>query len=166
MRYLVRPVAWQRQKGSVAVEAAVITTFILLPLFAFILFFGKYFWYYTVAQKAVHDATLYLASAPLADLRSNNAAALSEEIIGSGLSDMDQTTLATKGVSIGCFYRIPANAQFLSLFPCSTNATPVVVRTSLSMTVTDPLLTPITGAIAGYNGIDLLAGATMRYVGR
>lgn len=166
MTHLSRPIAWQRQRGSVAVEAALIITFILLPLFAFTLFFGRYFWYYTVAQKAVHDATLYLASAPLADLRSNNAAALSEDIIGSGLSDMDQTTLATKGLSIGCFYRIPANAQFLSLFPCSTNATPVVVRASLSMTVTDPLLSPFTGPIAGYEGISILAGATMRYVGR
>lgn len=166
MTYLSRPIAWQRQRGAVAVEAAVITSFILLPLFAFILFFGKYFWYYTVAQKAVHDATLYIASAPLADLRSNNAAALSEEIIDSGLSDMDQTTLGTKGVSIGCFYRVPANAAFLSLFPCSRNATPVVVRASLSMTVTDPFLSPITRPIVGNDGIEILAGATMRYVGR
>lgn len=166
MRYRSRSVALHRQKGSVAVEAALVTTFILLPLFAFILFFGRYFWYYTAAQKAVHDATLYLASAPLADVRSSSAAALTEGIIGSGLSDIDQTTLSTKSLLIICLYRIPANAPFLSAFPCSINSTPVQVRAGLSLTVSDPFLAPFTRPIVGTDGITILAGATMRYVGR
>jgi Flp pilus assembly protein TadG len=166
MRYLSRSVALHRQKGAVAVEAALVTTFILLPLVAFILFFGRYFWYYTAAQKAVHDATLYLASAPLVDLRSNNAGTLSEGIIVSELADIDQTALSTKTVVIVCFYRIPASATFLSVFPCGINATPVSVRASLSITVSDPFLAPFTGPIVGADGLIILAGATMRYVGR
>lgn len=166
MRNRSRPFSLQRQRGAVAIEAALVTTFILLPVLAFTLFFGRYFWYYTVAQKAVHDATLYLASAPLSDLRSNNAGTLTEEIIATELSDIDVATLSTKGVSIGCFYRIPANAQFLSLFPCNTNATPAVVRASLTVTVRDPFLAPLARLTLGADGASILAGATMRYVGR
>lgn len=167
MRYLPPPPpVFQRQTGSVSIEAAFVITFILIPLLAFVLFFGRYFWYYSLAQKAVHDATLYLASAPLADLRSNGATTLAEGIIGRGLADMDDNTLSTKGVIAACFYRIPANSPFLTLFPCSTNAVPVEVRASISMTVSDPFLAPITGPVIGYEGLSILAGATMRYVGR
>lgn len=166
MSYLSRSFALRRQRGSVAVEAALITIFILLPLFAFILFFGRYFWYYTAAQKAVHDATLYLASAPLADVRSNNAATLGEEIIMNELSDIDHNALSTKTLVVVCFYRIPASSTFLSVFPCGINVTPVSVRASLSITVSDPFLAPFTGPIVGADGLVILAGATMRYVGR
>lgn len=166
MRYLSRPGAFKRQKGAVAIEAALVITFILIPLLAFVLFFGRYFWYYTIAQKAVHDATLYLASAPLVDLRSSGATSFAEGIIGRELADMDEATLSTKGVIAACFYRIPANSPYLSLFPCSTNAMPVEVRASISMTVSDPFLWPFTGPMMGNEGLSILAGATMRYVGR
>ncbi len=143
MRSRSRSAALHRQSGSVAVEAALVTTFILLPLFAFILFFGRYFWYYTAAQKAVHDATLYLASAPLVDVRSNNAAAFTEGIIESGLSDIDQATRSTKSLLIVCFYRIPANSRLPVSFPLRLNSTPVQVRAGLSITVSDPFLAPL-----------------------
>lgn len=82
------------------------------------------------------------------------------------LSDIDHTTLSTKTLVIVCFYRIPATAAYLTVFPCGINATPTSVRASLSLTVSGPFLTPFTRPITGEDGITILAGATMRYVGR
>jgi len=167
MRYLSPPARPRRQDGSVAVEAALIIALILVPLMAFILLFGRYFWYYTVAQKAVHDATLYMASAPLADIRSSGAPGLANHIIQSETADMDQTTRSTLGPTTECWFRFPANAPYLTPLACTTaTMTPVLVRTSVSMTVVDPFLAPMTASLTGSDGLPIIAQSTMRYVGR
>jgi len=155
-----------RDRGSVAVEAALIITLILIPLLAFILLFGRYFWYYTVAQKAAHDAAITLASSALVDIRSNAASALVAEMIGDALGDLDAATAGTVGYTTECWYRIPANSPNVMSFPCSTNATPAMVRTSLSLTVSDPFLAPFTGPVLQTTGFTIATGATVRYVGR
>lgn len=156
----------KRQRGSVAVEASLIITLILIPLLAFILLFGRYFWYYTVAQKAVHDATLYLASAPLADIRSNAASGLARRIIESETADLDTSTASTLAFTTECWFRIPANSANVAPFPCATNAVLAVVRVSVSMTVTDPFLSPFTQPTVGSDGFSIIAAAGMRYAGR
>lgn len=167
MRFLIPPARPRRQDGSVAVEAALIIALVLVPLMAFILLFGRYFWYYTVAQKATHDATLYLASASLADIRSSGAPGLAGKIVEREMGDLDATTRSTLGWTTECWFRFPATAPYLSPFPCSTNTmTPILVRTSLSMTVTDPFLSPMTNSLIGNDGLLIMAQGTMRYVGR
>lgn len=167
MTGLYRSISIRRQDGSVAVEAAIIITLILVPLLAFILFFGRYFWYYTVAQKALHDATLSMASLPLADVRNGGAKALAQNIIDWELGDLDETTRSTVAASITCWYRFPANAVNLTEFGCNNaTLTPVDVRASLIMTVSDPFLAPFTGPVAGLDGLPIIAQVSMRYVGR
>ena len=157
---------WKRQDGSVAVEAALVISLILVPLIAFILLFGRYFWYYTMAQKAVHDATLFMASAPLTDIRSNAAKGLSEKIMNWELSDMDDATLATVGPTTECWYRFPASAPYLTPLSCASTMVPVLVRTSVLMTVSDPFLPKMTEALLGGEGLPIIAQSTVRYVGR
>ena len=166
MRYLSRPFSWQGQNGSVAVEAALVISLILVPLIAFILLFGRYFWYYTMAQKAVHDATLFMASASLADIRSNAAKGLAENIINWELADMDDSTLATVGPTSECWYRFPANAPYLTPLSCASTMVPVLVRTSVLMTVSDPFLPKLTESLLGGEGLPIVAQSTVRYVGR
>ena len=158
--------ALKRQRGSAAVEAAIIIPLILIPLFAFVLLLGRYFWYYTVAQKAVHDAVLYMATASRADVKSNAAPALARRIIEGETADIDLTTSSSLGIDTLCYFRVPANSPNVSQFPCTTAATLVEVRTSLSMVVTDPFLSPITRPFFGSDGIPIMTGVTMRYVGR
>lgn len=157
----------RRQEGAVAVEAALTISLILVPILAFVLFFGRYFWYYTVAQKAVHDATLAMASLPLVNIRAGDAENLAASIMRWETEDIDDTTLATFAPAVDCWYRFPASATYLTRFNCS-NATlvPVEVRASVIMTVTDPFLSPFTGSVLGVDGIPIIAQVSMRYVGR
>ncbi|HBZ05238.1 MULTISPECIES: TadE/TadG family type IV pilus assembly protein [Massilia] len=167
MTGLYRSISVRRQDGSVAVEAAIIITLILVPLLAFILFFGRYFWYYTVAQKAVHDASLAMATLPLAHIRAGGAEDLAERIIGWETEDFDEMTRATLAPAVDCWYRFPASATTLTRLSCNNaTLTPVDVRASLVMTVSDPFLAPFTGPVAGLDGLPIITQVSMRYVGR
>lgn len=148
-----------------AVEAAVCIGFILVPVLAFILLFGRYFWYYTVAQKAAHDAAVYMASAPLSEIKSSKGAAgLAGDIIGWETGDIDAVTGATIGTTVMCGYKLAfsPNTQW---FTCSGSLTPIAIRAGVIMTVTDPFLSPITNAVWGADGIPVVAGVSMSYVG-
>ena len=52
------------ERGSVAVEAALMLPILILFLAFPSLFWAVYLYKYSVAQKAVHDAALYLSTAP------------------------------------------------------------------------------------------------------
>lgn len=167
MSHLAHPLRARRQDGSVAVEAALIISLVLVPLLAFILFFGRFFWYYTVAQKATHDAALVMTSAPIVDIRSFGASTLALGVITSETADLDDGTLATLGTTTECWYRIPANSPFLQPFACSNaGANPVMVRTSALMQVSDPFFAPLTEILLGGASLQISAQSTVRYVGR
>jgi hypothetical protein len=57
------------EHGSVAVEFAILLVFVLVPLLAGALFFGRFFWHYTVAEKAAHDAARFFASASATEMK-------------------------------------------------------------------------------------------------
>lgn len=63
----LRTLSWQR--GVAAVELAIILP-ILVVLLALPFYFGRLFWHYTVAEKAAHDAALYLSSIPVTEMKS------------------------------------------------------------------------------------------------
>lgn len=54
--------------GSAAVECAVVLP-LLFAVLAGALFFGRFFWHYTVAQKAAQDAAEFLATASPTELQ-------------------------------------------------------------------------------------------------
>lgn len=166
MKNICNRIGLKRQRGSAAVEAALIIPLILVPLLAFVLFLGRYFWYYTVAQKAVHDGALAMATSSPADIKSNAASGLALQIIRDETADLDETTTSTLGFTAECWFRVPANSPFVSSYPCSTNASLAMVRMNLSMTVTDPFLSGVTGPVLGTDGLTIMTGVTMRYVGR
>ena len=153
------------QRGSVSIEAAVCITFILLPLMPVVLLFGRYFWYYTVAQKAAHDAGLYMASAPLSEVKGSSAAGMANDIINWETSDLD---LATKGTLVPtaiCGYKLSQSSSYISWFTCNSSYTPTQVRAGVVATIKDPFLGTITNTLWGLDGIAISAGVTMRYVG-
>jgi hypothetical protein len=165
MRHLFPRLARKSERGSVAVEAAVCIGFILIPVLAIVLLLGRYFWYYTVAQKAAHDAALYMASSPLSEIKSTKGAAgLASDIIGWETGDLDASASATLTPTVLCGYKLgfSSDTQWLN---CSGALTPVGVRTGVVMTVTDPFLSPVTNAIWGSDGVPIVAIASMNYVG-
>jgi Flp pilus assembly protein TadG len=165
MKSLVHSLRPKRQDGSVAVEAALIISLILIPLIAFILLFGRYFWYYGMAQKAVHDAALVMARAPIADIRSKAASALAQSIIELETADMDDATRSTIDPTKECYYDFSSDSQPPTSFSCASPATPVIVRTSIFITVADPLLGPITESVLGGAALPIIVHSSVRYVG-
>lgn len=164
MRYVSRRAISRNQKGSVAIEAALTISFILVPLLFFVLLFGRYFWYYTVAQKAAHDASLYLATAPVADITSNNAREIARTIMADSLADIDATTRSTESFDMFCLFPTPYPGIISPNF-CSAGR-PAAVKASILMTVNDPFLSPITESVVGHEGLPISAGVTLPYVGR
>jgi hypothetical protein len=164
MRLLSRPVKWRNQRGSVSIEAAVTITFVLIPLLSFVLLFGRYFWYYTIAQKAAHDASVYLAAAPVADITSNNAREIARKIMDDGLADIDEATRSTGGFDVFCLFPTPYPGTVSPGF-CS-DGRPAAVKAYISMKVSDPFLSPITESVMGFEALPIKAGVTLPYVGR
>lgn len=164
MTFLSRPDTSGNQKGSVSIEGALTVSLILIPLLAFVLLFGRYFWYYTVVQKAAHDAALYLASAPVADITSNNAREIAKTIMDEGLADIDQATKSTGAADMFCLFPTPYPATVSPGF-CS-DGRPAAVKAHISLKVSDPFLAPLTEAVMGYDAFPLKAGVTLPYVGR
>ena len=160
MKPSFRPLTSQSQEGSVAVEAAVCIAFILVPLLFLIFFFGKFFWHYTIAQKAIHDATLYMAIAPLDEVRSGAAATLANFIIASETADLDSgTNLAPVSQ---CGYRVNTGSFYLGFRSCDQGGVPFAVQTNAFLTVSDPFYFANTG-----NGeIQFFLITTMRHAGK
>jgi hypothetical protein len=151
----------QSQEGAVAVEAALCMAFVLVPLLFFILLFGKFFWYYTAAQKAIHDATLYMASAPLSEVRSRHAEQLARDIMTQETEDFDLAT--TTEPSIDCGYKSGSTIRFRD---CLTTGTPVAMQATIMLTVPHPFFLPISNTATLSDSISIFIGSEMPYVGR
>jgi hypothetical protein len=151
----------QLQRGSVAVEAALCITFILLPLVFSVFILGKFFWYYTASQKAIHDATFYMARAPLADVQGQGAGVLAMDIIKQETADFMPDTLTEP--AIACGYTTGNSVRFR---PCLTAGNPpVAVSASINLIVSNPLYAAM-GHSATMREINVFIGLEMPYVGR
>jgi hypothetical protein len=98
--------------------------------------FGKFFWHYTVAQKAVHDAALYLAKAPVEEVEGGAAAGLANYIVTRETADLDSGTKLI--FSSQCAYRRSDDSVAMGLGPCTAEVPPFGVQTMIIMTVPDP----------------------------
>lgn len=144
--------------GSVAVEMAVILP-ILVMLLAVPLFFARVFWFYSVGQKAAHDATRYLATATQAEMRTSgggfnevNVAATARWIAQQELAEI---LPLTDGIVIG----VQCDND-----PCG-GAVPASVHVSIQIGMHDAILGDLTSTYLGDTDIRLVGNVTMRYVG-
>jgi hypothetical protein len=150
------------QQGSVAVEMAVILPVLLLIL-ALPLFFARVFWYYSVAEKAAHDAARFLSATTQLEMKTQ------------GSSDGGDASVAVVAKSI-------AGAEIAEIKPvleywtigvyCNGDdvcggTIPQTVRVKVRMTVRDGIFDTFSSQF--YNedagGLPLSADVTMRYVG-
>lgn len=160
MKTLPLMAARRRQRGGVAVEMAIVLPLLVLFL-ALPLFFGRVFWYYSVAQKAAHDAARYLSAATQSEIRGAGAtggetatAALARAIVNEELASIR-----------------PGIAEWTITVLCDTDtcglAVPQTIRVSIRMIVRDDIFDFYTSQFYGEDGYGLLlkADVTMRYVG-
>lgn len=160
MKPSFRSPARHSQQGSVAVEAAVCIALILVPLLFFIFSFGRFFWHYTVVQKALHDATLYMAKAPLNEVRSGAATRLASFIVETETADLDSGTRLAPWSQ--CGFRVNNASYYMVFGSCENqNTVPFAVQTNAFMTVPDPFYFGRTGG----SELQFTLTATMRHAG-
>nr|WP_314635779.1 TadE/TadG family type IV pilus assembly protein [uncultured Janthinobacterium sp.] len=153
--------AARRQRGVAAIELALIMLFFmgLLPV---VLLFGRAFLAYTALQKGVHDAARYMATLPLPQMASGDAAmqhaAFARQLV---LDTMAETAPQLKAfsISIDCVYADDS-------YNCGSYPTaPLQVRIKVTMDTPVSFLPDLTRAwLPQLATIPLRANATLRYV--
>jgi len=158
LKALADRLARPRQRGSVAIEMALVLS-TLVVLLTVPVFFARVFWYYSVAQKAAHDAARFLSTASQAELRTpgpNNTpspvAAIARQIAETETAVLD-SVMDPKFIDVQCNFGT-----------CGAGV-PATVRVFIQMRMRDDLFAPYTFAFYGQDGLLLTADVTMRYAG-
>lgn len=142
-----------RQGGIAAVELAlVLPVFLLLLLLPAVL--GRAFYYNTVAQKAAHDAALYLAAVRQMDITS--PARASQEML------VAQAILAAETPGMQ-FYASPT-LQCDNL-NCGAATAPGLIHVVLQLTLPADFFNDYAADNAGFYGMVVTADVTVPYVG-
>jgi len=143
--------------GSVAVEMALI-----LPLFLILLagplYIARAAWFYSVGQKAAHDATRYIATATQAELRTAgggfNEARVPAIARWIAQQELGEIVMFSDGIVI----TILCDGDGCGL------VAPVRVRTAVKIGLHDNLLGGLTMDYLGAAGMTMNSEVTMRYV--
>lgn len=145
-----------RQRGAAAVELAIIIP-VLLIFLQLSLFPARYFWHYTVAQKAAQDAARYLSTISPAEMRvgklAQAAAATASDIATRELADLNPGQGGAPKVVIQC-----------GTDPCNgVGALPLpdTVRVHVTMDMFDDIFFTVDTQY----GMPISADVVMRYVG-
>lgn len=149
---------FQRQRGSAAVELAIV-----LPILFFMMtvpiFFARYFWHYTVAHKAAHDAARYLSTVSVREMR-NSALSATAGQIARGIAAEEITDLSPGEdapiIDVFCGPNTSCNGYSAAAMP-----------ETISVTVRMNMFDNVFGAVStGFYGWPIVAKAEVRYVGR
>ena len=155
------------ERGSVAVEFAVVLVTILLPLLAGALFFGRFFWHYTVAEKAAQNAARFLASASPTELKipgSSGEAAIvgaAKALALAEIAELNPSPTYPPLVYVYC--------DGGPCLPFRTAPLPTKVSVYVTMSMDDPFFSGLSSLFAGDGGIGPIqidATGNSYYVGK
>ena len=147
-----------KSRGGAAVEMAILLP-ILVLFIAVPLYFGRVFWYYSVAQKAAHDAARFLSSVNQIEIRTP----------GGGFAEAPVAALSRVIAQEELMAILPATEGILidvqcDLSSCGT-AVPTTIRVVVKMLIKDKIFDAFTSEFSGSDGLLVKADVTMRYVG-
>lgn len=147
----------KRQRGVAAVELALLLPIMILFL-SFPLFFARYFWHYTVAQKAAQDAARYMSTISAQEMKTGSLAqsalAIANDIASTELAELSPGSAP------------PTVTFYCGGYSCTgTGARPlpdtVLVRVTMDM------FDNILGLVdTGRYGWPITVDVEMRYVGK
>lgn len=148
----------RRARGSIAIEMALVLS-MLFTLMTVPVFFARVFWYYSVAQKATHDAARFLSTATPAEMMTSGANNAPAPVAALARSIVDDEIAVLKGVMSPLYIDVQCDFR-----TCGASI-PTTVRVSIQMRMRDDLFAPYTRAFYGQNGLLLVTDVTMRYAG-
>lgn len=152
----------RREGGSVAIECAAVLPF-LFALLAGALFFGRFLWHYTVAEKAAQDAARFLATASPTELQMPTPDG--DPYIAVAAKALAKAEIAE--LNPGMY--VPTARVYCDFGECETyKAPPTMVSVHVGMRVDDPFLTPFTSMFTDDEsdiGIQIDATGRSYYVG-
>jgi hypothetical protein len=140
--------------------------FILIPLLAAALFFGRFVWHYTVAEKAAHDAARFLASASPTELKVPSATG--EALIVGAAKSLAQAEIAELYPSATYPALVYIYCDSGPCLPFPTAPIPATVSVYVTMSVEDPFLDWVSSLFTGDTGpiaIQIDATGSSYYVG-
>lgn len=163
MRKTIQAARLHSQRGAVAVEAAIVFSFLVLFATLPSIYWAFYFYRYSAAQKAVHDAAVYLSTAPKLEMTtvgadgSPAALTVARNIIADELAGM-----SPPDPGIVCNYK--QTSGIVVPKPCTTtnNLASNQALVQLSVSIDMIYINPITG---GASDLWISPYALVPYVG-
>lgn len=148
------------QRGVAAVEFAVILP-VLVMLLALTLFFGRFFWHYTVAQKAAHDAAIILANATRLEIGTSKADNGDVEV-----AKFAESVAAEETAELYTGQGRPRIDIYCDGLDCIGEGVPSQVKVVVRMKMFDVFFGGYTGDLGGIDGIWIHAEVQVPYVGK
>lgn len=155
--------------GAAAIELVGVLGVILIPLLVAALFFGRFVWHYSVAQKAAHDAARFVAASSPTEMKIQCTLIIYKDpcvvMAAMSLAAAEMAELNPGGVDT------PSVVVYCDEQKCATNSAtplPTMISVDIKMTVKDPFFTAFSSAFGGAAGpIEIPIQATGRsyYVG-
>lgn len=147
----------RRQRGVAAVEFAILLL-VLMPALTIPIFFGRYFWHYTVAHKAANDAARYLSTVSAREMRNPTlamaASNLARQIASEELSDLNPGTEPPR-VHVLC----GVEQECIGV---TSGPLPETVTVRVQLDIIDNVFRVVP---TGWWGLNITANAKVRYVG-
>jgi Flp pilus assembly protein TadG len=166
MRRLLKATRRQYERGSIAVEAALVLPILLLVIGLPSIYLAFYYRQYAAAEKAVHDAALYLSTAPRIEMitagSDGNPAAmtLANTIIERELAGLIPSGTSLN-LSITCLYQV-GTTPVMKLCTVASNQTASNRLSQLEVSISVPYFDPLTG---GSTPLSTAPFALVSYVG-
>lgn len=157
----------RKERGAVAAEFAVVLVTVILPLLAGALFLGRFFWHYSVAEKAAQNAARFLASASPTELKTPGSTG--EAAIVGAAKAMAQAEIAELTPSPMYPPLIYVHCDGGPCLPFATAALPTKVSVYVTMSMDDPFFNGLSSLFAGDDGVGPLqidATGNSYYVGK
>lgn len=165
MKRTLKAIVRRYERGAIAIEAAIVLPILLVIVGFPSLQLAFYYRQYSAVQKALHDATLYLSTAPRIEMITagpdGNPAALT---VANTIMAKELTGIVPAGTSLDpnfiCVYRV-AGLPAMQLCTVAHNQDPTRRLIQFGVSISVPFVNPLTGR----TGASIAPYAPVAYVG-